>query len=94
MQVGNGQAGRDRLNESVRQMLRGESIHIEPVMLTTDELDYELGIRQLQIPGQPRERTGRLRKALDLEQKLNFGPTDSCYVLGADAKACHRRCRT
>lgn len=69
-------------------MLRHESIQMEPVMLTGDELDYELAIRQLQIPGAPRERSGRLRKALDIERKMNFGPTESCVIFRADARAC------
>lgn len=91
MPSGSGRGGPDRLNESMRQTLRRESIHIEPVMLTTDELDYELGIRQLQIPGLPRERTLRLRRALEMEQKMNFSPNESCYAFGSDAKSCQTK---
>lgn len=78
----------ERLDSTMRQMVRQESIVIDPLMLTDSELNYELAIRQLQIPGQTRERTGRLRKALDRERKMRISPKDSCLVFPADAKVC------
>lgn len=68
-----------------------EAINIEPVMLTSDELDYELAIRQLQIPGAARERTSRLRKALDTERRMNVSPSDSSVTFSADVRSCREK---
>lgn len=64
-----GHPGDVEFDQDWREVTRNEVIKMNPVELDGDELQYELALRQLDRKGSHRDRTGRLRRAIEEERR-------------------------